>query len=156
MRGLPSWGYSFKPKEPEKTAIASGRDLRISPKHAREICVAIRGLKLEDAKKLLEEVAEGRKPIAFRRHHGKVGHRRGLQGWYAGRYPKKASKTILKVLEALEANASEKGLDSDRLKIVHAAAQRGPKIRKYMPRAFGRSTPYFQELTHIELAAVEA
>jgi len=155
LRGLPSWGYVFKPKEPEKTAIASGRDLRISPKHAREICAAIRGLKLEEAKKLLEEVAEERRPIAFRHYQRKVGHRRGLQGWPVGRYPKKASKTILKVLEALEANASEKGLDLEKLKIMHVAAQRGPKIRKYMPRAFGRSSPYFQELTHIELAAVE-
>ncbi len=152
---MPSWGYSFKPKDPERTAIASGRDLRISPKHAREICAAIRGLRLEDAKNLLEQVMAGKKPIPFRRHHGKVGHRRGLQGWPAGRYPKKASKEILKVLNALEANATEKGLDLDRLKIVHAAAQRGPKIRKYIPRAFGRSTPYFQELTHIELAAME-
>jgi len=152
---LPSWGYSFKPKEPDKTAIISGRDLRISPKHAREVCAAIRGLKLDEAKRLLEEVVKGRRPIAFRRYHGKVGHRRGLQGWPSGRYPKKASKTILKILEALEANASDKGLDTERLKIVHAAAQRGPKLRKNIPRAFGRSTPYYQELTHVELAAVE-
>ena len=152
---MPSWGYSFKPENPEKTAIASGRDLRISPKHAREICAAIKGLRLEEAKELLEQVIEGKKPIPFRRHFKKVGHRKGLQGWPAGRYPKKASKEILRVLNALEANASEKGLDVERLKIVHAAAQRGPKIRKYIPRAFGRSTPYFLELTHIELAAME-
>ena len=152
---MPSWGYSFKPKDPARTAIASGRDLRISFKKAREVCAAIKGLKLEEAKSLLEDVIAGRRPIPFRRFHGKVGHRRGLQGWPAGRYPKRASKEILRLLNALEANASEKGLDSERLRIVHAAAQKGTKIRKYIPRAFGRSTPYFQELTHIELAAAE-
>jgi len=152
---LPSWGYSFKPKKPEKTAIASGRDLRISPKHAREICAAIKGLMLDEARRLLEDVIAGRRPIPFKRYRRKVGHRRELQGWDAGRYPKKASKEILKVLDQLEANASQKDLDPERLKIVHAAAQKGTKIRKYIPRAFGRSSPYFQQLTHIELAAEE-
>ena len=148
---MPSWSYSFKPKEPDKTAIISGRDLRISPKHAREVCAAIRGLKLDEAKRLLEEVVKGRRPIAFRRYHGKVGHRRGLQGWPSGRYPKKASKTILKILEALEANASDKGLDTERLKIVHAAAYPGMKIKRYIPRAMGRATPRFETLCHVEI-----
>jgi large subunit ribosomal protein L22 len=152
---LPTWRYSFKPRNPERTVVASGRDLRISPKHAREVCAAIKGLRLEEAKSLLEEVIAGRKPIPFRRYRRKVGHRRELESWDSGRYPKRASKEILKVLNQLEANASQKDLDLERLKIVHAAAQKGMKIRKYISRAFGRSSPYFQQLTHIELAAEE-
>jgi large subunit ribosomal protein L22 len=152
---LPSWGYSIKNLNHEKTAIASGRDLRISPKAAREICATIKNMKLEDAKRFLEDVIAQKRPVPFRRHKKEVPHRRGLQGWYAGRYPRKASKEILKVLNALEANAEQKGLDVERLWIIHAAAQRGTKIRKYIPRAFGRSTPYFQQLTHVELAVEE-
>jgi len=139
----------------EKAAIASGRDLRISPKAAREICLAIRKMRLQRVKSFLEEVAEGKKAVPFKRHKKEVAHRRGLQGWYAGRYPKRASLEILRVVKALEANAEEKGLDVERLKIVHAATQRAGKIRKYIPRAFGRSSPYFQQLTHVELAAEE-
>ena len=152
---MPTWGYSIKGLNPEKTAIASGRDLRISPKAAREICLTIKNMRLEDAKKFLEEVIAGKKAVPFKRHKKEVPHRRGLQGWYAGKYPKKASKEILKVLNALEANAEEKGLDVEKLRIIHAAAQRGTKIRKYIPRAFGRSTPYFQQLTHVEFAVEE-
>ncbi len=152
---MPSWGYSIKEIDKEKTAIASGRDMRISSKVAREICTAIKNMRLEKAKNFLEKVIDGDIPVAYKRHKKEVPHRRGLQGWYAGRYPKKASQEILRVITALEANAGEKGLDIERLKVIHAVAQRGPKIRKYIPRAFGRSSPYMQQLTHIELVAQE-
>ncbi|WP_309491918.1 50S ribosomal protein L22 [Candidatus Hecatella orcuttiae] len=152
---MPSWGYSIKELDKAKTAIASGRDLRISPKAAREICASIRKMRLEHAKKFLEEVIQGKRAVPYKRHKKEVPHRRGLQGWHAGRYPQKASRELLRVLKALEANAVEKGLDPERLRIVHAAAQRAMKIRKYIPRAFGRSSPYFQQLTHVEFAAAE-
>ena len=155
---MPTWGYSvnIKALNPEKTAIASGRDLRISPKAAREICKTIKGMWLDDAKKLLEDVIAQKRPIPYRRYRKKVPHRKELQGpWPSGRYPKKASKEILRVLNALEANAEQKGLNIERLKIIHAAAQKGTKIRKYIPRAFGRSTPYFQQLTHVEFVVEE-
>ena len=152
---MPSWKYSVKGLDPDRTAIASGRDLRISPKAAREICNYIRGMNLQKAKEVLREVIELKRAIPYRRHKKKIPHRRGLQGFYAGRYPVKAAEAILKVLEAVEANAEFKGLYTDRLKIIHIAAQRGPVIRKYIPRAFGRSTPYFERLTHIEVAVEE-
>lgn len=152
---MPNWGYSIKGIDKENTAVASGRDMRISPKAAREVCSAIRNMRLEKAKDFLEKVIEEKIPVAYKRHKKEVAHRRGLQGWYAGRYPRKASAEILKVITALEANASEKGLDVERLKLIHAVAQRGSKIRKFIPRAFGRSSPYMQQLTHVELAARE-
>ncbi len=40
---MPSWRYSVTGLDPDKTAIASGRDLRIKPKAAREICNYIKG-----------------------------------------------------------------------------------------------------------------
>lgn len=145
----------MKGLDPDRTAIASGRDLRISPKAAREICNYIRGMNLQKAKEVLREVIELRRAIPYRRHKKKIPHRKGLQGFYAGRYPVKAAEAILKVLEAVEANAEFKGLYTDRLRIVHIAAQRGPVIKKYIPRAFGRSSPYFERLTHIEVAVEE-
>ena len=152
---MPSWKYSVKGLDPDRTAIASGRDLRISPKAAREICNYIRGMNLQKAKEVLREVIELKRAIPYRRHKKKIPHRKGLQGFYAGRYPVKAAEAILKVLEAVEANAEFKGLYTDRLRIVHIAAQRGPVIKKYIPRAFGRSSPYFERLTHIEVAVEE-
>ena len=82
-------------------------------------------------------------------------HRCGLTGWPSGRYPVKAAKYYLKLLDNLENNAEQKGLDISRLKIVHCAAFRGRKRRKYIPRAFGRATPYFDTLVHVEIVAEE-
>lgn len=151
---MPRWHFSVR-LDPSRTAIAAGRDLRISFKHAVEICNCIRGLHLDEARRFLEDVIAMRRPVPFRRFHGKVAHRRELQGWPAGRYPVKAAKAILEVLRNAEANAEYKGLDTSRLWVVHASAHKGTKIRKYIPRAFGRATPYFQDLVHVEIALEE-
>jgi large subunit ribosomal protein L22 len=152
---MPKWGYSsLKLKEKEITK-ASGRDMRISPKAAREICSAIRDMKLDAAKQFLQDVTEKKKPVIYRRYKQKVGHKAGIQGWYAGRYPVKAALELLRVLNGLEANATNRGFDMERLKIVHAAAQRGRSIKRYTPRAFGRSSPRFDTLCHVEFAVEE-
>ncbi len=152
---MPDWGYSIIGLDPDKSAVASGRELRISPKAAREVCRTIKGMKLDQARSLLLEVIEKRKPIPYRRFKKTVPHRRNLQGWCAGRYPEKTARAVLQVLDSAESNAEYKGLSIDDLKIIHAAAQRARKIRKYIPRAFGRSSPYFDELTHIEIVVEE-
>ncbi|MCS7364250.1 MAG: 50S ribosomal protein L22 [archaeon GB-1867-035] len=152
---MPTWGYSIIEVDPDRMAKASGRDLRISFKAAREVCAYIKGMKLSDAKKYLEDVIKMKKPIPFKRFTGKQAHHRGIEGWPIVRYPVKAAKEILKVLNSIEANAEYKGLDIEKLRIIHIAAQKGPKIKKYIPRAFGRATPYFEQLTHIEVVVME-
>lgn len=146
---MPNWGYSVTNLDPSITAKASGRDLRISPKAAREVCAAIKGMMLDDAKEYLRQLIAKKKPVPFKRYSKKLPHRRGLQG--AGRYPVKAARRILEVLESAEANADYKGLDLENLRVAHAAAYPGAKIRRYMPRAFGRATPRFETLCHVEI-----
>ena len=148
---VPNWGYSTINLDPDRTVRASGRELRVSPKAAREVCDTIRGMKVEKAKDFLQQVIRKRKPVPFKRHIKKGGHRRGLVKSYAGGYPVKAAAGVLKVLENAETNADYKGFDIERLRIIHAAAYHGVKIRKYIPRAFGRATPYFKQLCHVEL-----
>jgi len=152
---MPSWKYSIRGLDPDRTAIASGRDLRISPKASREICHHIKGMRLDRAKEVLGEVVELKKPIPYRRHNKKVAHRKGAQGFDAGRFPQKAAGEILKILDQVEANAEFKGLYTDRLKIIHIASHKARVIRNYIPRAFGRSSPHFNHLTHIEVAVEE-
>jgi len=138
------------------TAVkASGRDVKVSPKAAREVCAAVRGLKIDAAKAFLEQVAQKKQAVPFRRYNKTVPHRRGLQKTAAGRYPVKAAKKILKVIEGAEANALFKGLDVDQLKVVHAAAYPGMKIKRYTPRAMGRASPRFETLCHIEIVLEE-
>jgi len=150
-RVLPKWGYSITDLDPEVTVKASGRELRVSPKAAREVCAAIKGMTLDEAKEFLEQVIAKRKPVPFRRYKKKIPHRRDIQGFYAGRYPVKAARMILEILESAEANAIYKGLDLERLKIIHASAYPGTKLKRFIPRAFGRSSPRFETLCHIEI-----
>ena len=152
---MPAWKYSIQGIDPDRTAIASGRDLRVSPKATREICNYIRGMRLERAKEVLQEVTELKRPVPYFRYRKKVPHRKGAEGFDAGRFPQKAAKEILKVLDAVEANAEFKGLYADRLKIIHIASHKGRVIRNYIPRAFGRSSPHFNHLTHVEVAVEE-
>ena len=44
-------GFSF-PYDPEVHAAARGSELNISPKAAREVCRAIKGMELENAKSI--------------------------------------------------------------------------------------------------------
>jgi large subunit ribosomal protein L22 len=148
---MPKWGYSKTDIDPETTVKASGRELRVSPKHAREVCKTINNMKLDQAKDYLSQVIKKKKPVPYGRHKKKVGHRHGLHKPPTGRYPVKAAEKVLQVLESAEANAEFKGLETERLKIIYASAHPGMKIRKYKPRAFGRMTPYFETLCHVEL-----
>jgi large subunit ribosomal protein L22 len=154
---LPKWGYSIIEEEldPEKTVKASGREVRVSHKSSREVCKTIKGMMLTKAKRYLRDVAAKRKPVPFKRFEKKAGHRHGLQKAHAGKYPVKAAKQVLKVLEGAEANAENKGLDTDRMRIIHACAYPGMKIKRFRPRAQGRSSPKVETLCHIEIALEE-
>jgi len=154
---VPKWGYSIVEEEldPEKTVKASGREVRVSHKSAREVCRTIKGMMLAQAKQYLKDVVAKKKPVPFKRFTKKLGHRHGLEKAFAGRYPVKAAAQILKVLESAEANAENKGLDTERLRIIHAATSQGMKVKRYTQRAQGRSSPDFETLCHIEIALEE-
>jgi large subunit ribosomal protein L22 len=154
---MPKWGYSIIEEEldPEKTAKASGREIRVSHKAAREVCKTIKGMMLSNAKTYLRDVADKKKAVPFRRYKKKLGHRGGLEKISAGRYPVKTAQQILRVVEAAEANAENKGLDLDRLRVFHAAAYPGMKIKRYTPRAHGRASPKYETTTHVEIVLDE-
>ncbi len=140
-------GYSMA-FDPEKTARALGRDLPISRKKSMELCRKLRGMKLQDAKDYLEEVMEMKRPVPFRRYTSGAGHKRGIG---PGKYPVKAAKYILEIIESAEANADYIGLDVDELVIKSIAAHPGRVYRGFMPRAHGRSTPWDKKTTNIEV-----
>ena len=156
---MPNWGYSFVEEkyDSERIAKAAGRDLRIKPKHAREICAAIKGMKIEQAKEFLEKVIQLKQSVPFRRYKKKQAHRHDLKQfkWYAGRYPQKAAARIYEIVSSVESNAEYKGLDIDQCRIIHAASHKARTIKRYIPRAHGRSTPKFKHLTHVEIVIYE-
>ncbi|MFO7619256.1 MAG: 50S ribosomal protein L22 [Thermoplasmata archaeon] len=150
-------GYSGK-FNPEKMARATGKELSISPKHSVEICRAIRGLPVTSAIDLLENVISKKEAIPFKRYKQMVPHRRrngyARKGMGPGRYPVKAAKAILRVIESAQANA-EKTIDdlgdTEDLRVATAAASRGRVTPGWMPRAHGRWEKFDQESVNIEI-----
>jgi len=154
---MPKWGYSIIEEmlNPEKTAKASGRELKVSHKAAREVAKAIKGMDLAVAKDYLRDVIAKKKPIPYTRFTKKLGHKGGMQGRFVGRFPVKTAEAVLRVLQAAQANAENKGLDVDRLRIMHSAAYQGMKLKRYTPRAHGRASPKYDILTHVEIVLEE-
>lgn len=156
---MPNWDYSFVEEkyDSERLAKASGRDLRIKPKDSREICAVIKGMKVDQAKRFLEDVINLKQSVPFRRHKKKLAHKKDLKQfkWYAGRYPQKTAARIYEVLAAVESNGEYKGLDIDACRIIHTATHRGRIIKRYIQRAHGRSTAKFRHLSHVELVIYE-
>lgn len=155
---MPEWHYSVRFVDESKIAKAMRWDVRVHPKVMREVCAAIKGMTLKEAKEFLQRVIRKEEAVPFRRAHGKLPHRRGLAdkwGWPIGRYPVKAARALLKVLENAENNAEVKGLDLERLRVIHASAHKGLTMKRYMPRAFGRATPSFRVTSHVEVVVAE-
>ncbi|MEM3675989.1 MAG: 50S ribosomal protein L22 [Thermoplasmataceae archaeon] len=146
-------GYSIS-EMPEKTAIARVREVDISLKDSVNVAHFIRGMNLNRAKSALEEVISKKLPVPYFRYLDSVSHRKGSAG--PGRYPVKAAKAFLKLLENAEANAEFKSLDTDNMKIIHLAASKGRMIKKYTPKAYGRAGAFFKDLVNLEVVLQEA
>jgi large subunit ribosomal protein L22 len=110
---------------------------------------------LSKARTYLQEVADKKKAVPIRRYRKKAGHRRGMEKAFAGKYPIKTALQVLKILQGAEASAEYKGLDTERLRIIHAAAYPGMKIKRFKPRSSGRSSPHHQTLCHVEIVLEE-
>ncbi|MCW4028659.1 MAG: 50S ribosomal protein L22 [Candidatus Bathyarchaeota archaeon] len=153
---MPKWGYSItETLDPEKTAKASGRELKVSHKAAREVCKAVKGMTLTQSKEFLRDVLAKKKPVPYTRYIKKLGHKGGMQKRFVGRYPIKTAEQVLTVIQAAQANAENKGLDVDRLRVMHAAAYPGMKLKRYTPRAHGRASPKYDITTHVEIVLDE-
>lgn len=153
---MPQYSYAFHNFDKARHVRASVREKSISHKHSREIAVAISGKSIEKAREFLENVVAKKEAVPYRRYHNEVAHRSNIRdGFSAGRFPQKAAKEFLKLLDNLESNAEYKGMDLDRLRIVSAVVHKGTKLKRFQPRAMGRSSPKYDTLVHVELVAQE-
>ena len=136
-----------KENNEENTAKAMGRGMPISTKQSIEICNFIRNKPLAKAKTLLNEVLDMKKAVPFKRF-ASVGHKKGKLA--SGRYPLKATKAILELLESAEANARNQGLSVPDLFVAHIAPNRGRN--NWKPGRQGRRK---SKSTHIEIILKE-
>lgn len=140
------YGYSTQ-LQGEHTACASGRDLGMSTKASVEICRWIRYRNLQKAKNLLQLVLEKKLAVPYLKFIQDVGHKPGIR---SGRYPVKAVKEILTLLESVEKNAVFKNLNVDNLKIVHINAHKAST-----PMQQGRHGGRVMKRTHVEIVVAE-
>jgi large subunit ribosomal protein L22 len=140
-------GYSFKNYDNEHMARAYGAALPISFKSSVEICAHIKNRKLAAAKKILEKAINIEQAIPFNRYNWDLGHKPGIG---PGRYPAKASKLILQIVEAAEANAQFKGLNTSNLVLVHATSNKAGRSMHY-----GRKSRRVMKRTNIEIVLEE-
>ena len=154
MRDMPKRYFSFQNFDSTKHVRAAIREKPISHKHAREIALAIKGLSLEKARDYLLDVTKFKRSIPFKRYKNQVGHKSD-PGTMSGRYPQKAATEILRLLDNLESNAEYKGMDLDRLKIINTTVHKGRLLKRFIPRAMGRSSPKNNALIHVEIVAQE-
>lgn len=147
--------YSTK-VQGDTVAKAKANELNMSPKHSIEIAGFIRNKRVNDAIAYLNDVVRLKKALPFRYFNRNVAHKRGLPGnWDAGRYPVKASREYIRILESVKKNAEYLGLDAENLEIIHASANRGRAQKAFFPRAMGRATPKVRESVNIEIIVRE-
>ncbi|MFB6088099.1 MAG: 50S ribosomal protein L22 [Haloarculaceae archaeon] len=131
------------------------RERQMSHKHSKAIAREIKGKTAADAVEYLESVREGEQSVPFRQHNTGVGHRSDIDGWDAGRYPEKASKAFLDLLENAVGNADHQGFDGESMEIKHVAAHKVGEQEGRKPRAMGRASAWNSPQVDVELVLEE-
>jgi len=144
-----AYGYAAQNVDPETTSKAAGREIPVKPKFAVNVCKAIKGKTVKQARAFLEGVTELKVAVPFRVHKRQVKHRKGGVG--PGQYPVNVAAATLRILNDAASNAEYKGLDPDTMYVWHACAHRGAPMPGSMPRAQGRATAWDKSTSHIEI-----
>ena len=159
-RQLPQKGFT-QPLQGNRLSVARATNVDVHVKACFEICRTVRAMTAGAAVRKLEKVLliDSDRPdirakaeaIPYRLGSGNkkrkrsgpsmVGHRKGGMG--PGRYPVKASRVVIKLLNSAMDNArhQHEDIDAEDMIITHIAAHRGTIKRGFMPRARGRATP---------------
>ena len=110
-------------ESPERVVVrAHAKYVRTSARKARLVCDHIRGKDVADARAILTHT-----------------NRAAAEAWS-------------KLLESAVANAAENhSLDGDDLRIVFVAADEGPTLKRFRPRAMGRATKIRKRTSHLSI-----
>ncbi len=103
-------------------ARAIAKYVRTAPRKMRLVVDAIRGRSVEDARNILNFT------------------------------PKRAARTLVKVLNSAVANAENNHeLDPDRLFVWRAFVDQGPAVKRFIPRARGRASGVKKYTSHVTI-----
>lgn len=150
--------YNFQRKVDEKKiAKASRHNAPISVKYATEFGNYFRDMPINKAIKIATDIEAKKDYLPLVKYAKKVPNRKGIskRGTTIGRYPIKCAKYIREILEEVKANAENRNLDSDKLKILSLFAVKGVTRSKLQPmgRIGGKSRE--SKSTNFEVIVVE-
>jgi large subunit ribosomal protein L22 len=105
---------------------ATARYIRISPRKAKLVTDLITGKPVEEAAAILRFM------------------------------PQAAARDVAKVLKSATANAENNyNLSADELRVVSAVADEGPTLKRWRPRAQGRTFGILKRTSHITIAVAD-
>jgi large subunit ribosomal protein L17e len=114
-------------------------------------------MKLNRAKKYLNNVLRHQEIVPFRKYNFACGRKAQAKQWGTnqGKWPVKSVYAMLKLLRNCEANAKVKNLKDKELYISHLTVMEAPKIRRRTFRAHGRINSYMSCPCHIHVTLSE-
>jgi large subunit ribosomal protein L22 len=149
---MTKFGYTVEYKI-ETMARAYGRELPLAWKKSVELARQLRGKTVDHAREYLEKVIALKQPVPMKKYNRWVAHKSGVG---PARYPVKAAKAFLKILESAVANAEFTGKeDPDAMVIRVINAHKGATTKGFRPRAYGRSGPWNQDTVNLEIVLEE-
>ena len=149
--------YQQEVGKPSKTARAFLGNAPISVKYSTELCNQIKTRPVSKVIEYLERIIAHEEYLPLKRYNKKVAHRKGnaLLGEKAGRYPEKVANEFIKLLELAKSNADFKGLDSEKLIILHAYANMGMNRFSYQSKGKIAGKARRRNATNIEVIVQE-
>ena len=140
-----------------KTARAMTTNANISLKYSTEICNQLKGKNIDKATAWLSRIENHEEYLPLKRYNKKVAHRKGdaKEGVKSGRYPEKTIKSFVTLLNSAKSNADFKGLDEDKLTIIHAFASKGISRMTYQSKGKIGGKARRKNATHIEVIVSE-
>lgn len=138
-----------KKKQPSKKVkkefvVVNAQNVHVSTKYAINICRFIKGKRIGDAIRDLEDVSKMKKAVPMR---GEYAHKKDVSiAGGAGKYPVNAAKQFIVLLKSLAGNANNH--DVEEPIISEAIANKAPSPR-------GRFGRWERKRTHVKLVAKE-
>ncbi len=149
--------YHAKIGKESKTAKATLKNARVSLKFSTEMFREITGQPVDKAIKRIQRIAEKDEMLPLKKYNTGVAHHKGdsRSGVKSGRYPVYVAKKFIELLELAKANADFKGLDTEKLLVLHGHASMGFSRQGLQPQGKIGGKTRKRKSTHLEIIVTE-
>jgi large subunit ribosomal protein L22 len=149
--------YQATPGKESKTAKAIIKNAGVSLKYSTELFREIKGQQIDKVIARLQRISEMKEALPLRKYNRKVAHRKGdaKSGVKSGRYPVNTAKKFIELLELVKANADFKGLETEKLLIIHGFASQGLRRTSMQPKGKIGGKIRIKKSVHLEVIVME-